>query len=354
MGERLPCTQEVRGSIPRGSTNFIAFAGAESRCSASPSHLLSLSTPESAINTTAQVVSLCGGAAVIDSAALQQQLDRLGLEYASQGGLLMLPSTLELLDAKTIAGHFDSVVHKLATRLDIHLSIDSTNTYLMARTSADDFHGSICLAEMQVAGRGRRGRNWVSPFGKNIYLSIGWQMPENTASVSGLSLVIGMQAARSLRSIGFSEVGLKWPNDILYQQAKLAGILIEMDATLSGVQSLVIGIGVNLALSKKDAAGIDQPWSTLGQHSVSRNALVARLIENIFKALDKFSSRGFSAYQSQWPNYNVYHGRQVRVHRDNKIIRGIDRGVDSEGNLLLETDRGIESFSAGEVSLRYG
>ena len=214
------------------------------------------------------------------------------------------------------------------------------------------FHGSVCLAERQIAGKGRRGRHWVSPFGKNIYLSMGWSL-DYSASIEGLSLVVGMQVTKSLKDIGLTEVSLKWPNDIIVNGGKLCGILIEVGASKQGSKGIVIGVGVNLHMDERHAKMIDQPWSAVDElGSVSRNDLTARLIDNIFGELARFSKTGFQPYQSEWRKYDLYYDQVIRVLMGDKSVEGNNKGVDKFGNLLLETSDGIKSYNAGEVSLR--
>ena len=299
------------------------------------------------------IQQLATGKPVPKSKDLLDLVDEMGLAYTESTATLWLNSPLELLNADTIRSSLTPDVIESTSTVDIHWSIDSTNAALMSKIDDDDFHGSVCLAERQVSGRGRRGRKWVSPFGKNIYLSLGWQMSIRDVRVEGLSLVIGMQVVKSLRALGVNHAALKWPNDILLDNGKLCGILIEMGTPVNGNVKLVIGIGVNLQMEKVDAAEIDQPWSQISSvQNVSRNFLISQLINNISAELRRFSRTGFKPYQAAWQNDNLYQNKQVRVLIGDTAIEGIDRGVDQNGNLLLETAKGIVTYNAGEVSLR--
>ena len=305
------------------------------------------------IETREAIRRLASGESLPVTDSLLDTLKSLVLGYIEDGSEVRLAEPLELLDPAKIAAGIPEAAKLSLSKLDIFWDIDSTNTWLLARSDETDFHGHVCLAEQQLAGRGRRGRHWVSPFGKNIYLSIGCRMATGNVSIGGLSLVIGMQVVSVLRDIGIRDVGLKWPNDVLARGGKLAGILIEMAPSRRGEARLVIGVGVNLRLDEQDAQQIDQQFSTIKeQMQISRNQLVAELIGRITAVFADFEKTGFSAWAKSWHDFNLYEGQPVLVKSANSEVQGIDRGVDTTGNLLLETADGLRTFNAGEVSLR--
>ena len=165
--------------------------------------------------------------------------------------------------------------------------------------------------------------------------------------------MVGMQLARTLRSAGLKDIGVKWPNDIMLDRGKLAGILIEMATPRQGLIGVVIGIGINLQLDEKDAGEIDQAWSdTRGTLGIARNKLVANLVSDLLEELPRFADTGFAPYQDSWKKFDLYYGREVRIQLGENFIEGVNQGVDSRGNLLLETEEGQQIFNAGEVSLR--
>lgn len=300
-----------------------------------------------------QVRQLATGVTLQVTAGVLEEMHALGLAYEQVDEGVRLAAPLELLDASRIGEGLAHSTQAQLSQLDIFWRIGSTNTWLLERVSDPAFHGNVCLAEQQVAGKGRRGRHWVSPFGKNIYMSIGWSMMTSRVSVAGLSLVIGMAVVSALRELGLSGVGLKWPNDVIVDHGKLAGILVEMAVPHRGEARLVIGLGVNLLLDEQDAAAIDQRFSVIGRDvGISRNELVAHLLNTLVPALARFQETGFAPWAELWQEYDVYHGSQVLVRRSDDTIEGINRGVDQEGNLLLETSEGVQAFNAGEVSLR--
>ena len=290
---------------------------------------------------------LADGSRVESTVELTKALSKLGLEFREKAGLLELSEPIELLNPDVIMRQISS-----EPRLEIHWTIDSTNSYLMEMKSGMD-SVIVCLAEQQQAGKGRRGKTWVSPFGKNIYLSVGKNFTRRISDLGGLSLVAGTQVVKTLHACGLKDAGLKWPNDIILGKGKLAGILVELGVPAGNDVFAVVGVGVNFSMQEKDSREIGQPWSAIGQYSsVSRNEMAGELIENLLQAMELFEIEGFSAFHEAWNRYNLYEGVDVVIHRGSERIDGRDAGVDENGNLLLETVNGIQVFNAGEVSLR--
>ncbi|MDX1654152.1 MAG: biotin--[acetyl-CoA-carboxylase] ligase, partial [Candidatus Competibacteraceae bacterium] len=204
-------------------------------------------------------------------------LGRRGLEvHAVRGRGYRLPNPLELLDPEGIRAQLSPSVQGRLAQLEVFDQIDSTNSYLLTRAKAGAPGGSVCLAERQSAGRGRRGRQWISPFAANLYLSVLWRYPDGPALLSGLSLAVGVAMARALEGVGVVGVGLKWPNDLLWRDQKLGGILLEFGGESSGPCQVVTGVGLNVTMPKEPALDIDQPWpdlTTVLGLGLSRNRL---------------------------------------------------------------------------------
>jgi BirA family biotin operon repressor/biotin-[acetyl-CoA-carboxylase] ligase len=299
-------------------------------------------------NDTRQMIrTLAQGDGIIESDGLVDALSVLNLKAYRKSGLLYLCDPVELLQAERIQSHLTS-----RPLIELHWTIGSTNTHLMELRPQPD-STIVCLAERQEAGKGRRGKAWVSPFGKNIYLSVGTKLRKRTAELGGLSLVIGIQVIKTLRNFGLDKIGLKWPNDVLLLKGKLAGILVELKREHQDGVFVVIGIGINFELEEKHSESIDQPWSELKPHiSPSRNDVAGQLVNNMLMALEVFEHSGFSAFRDEWNESNLYRGREVIVHLGEEQIPGRDAGVDDNGNLLLETSEGMRVFAAGQVSLR--
>lgn len=288
-----------------------------------------------------------------------QKLEALDISLESvKGKGYRLCGGLDLLNTEKIQQQLPLEVRRFLAALDIHTVIDSTNNYLM-QLAASCESGHVCLAEQQTAGKGRRGRQWVSPFAKNIYLSIAWNF-DGIAALEGLSLAVGVAIVEALEQLGISGVQLKWPNDVLWRQRKLAGILLEMTGDPAGLCQVVIGIGINVTMPTSDALGIDQPWvdlqtiqskSNLSQ-PVSRNKLVAALLTNLLPLLHHYPDGKFAAYRERWERLNVYAGQPVALHTAKSVVIGQMLGVDNSGALRLETENGETLFYGGEVSLR--
>jgi len=232
----------------------------------------------------------------------------------------------------------------------------SSNTELLRRATQGAPSGSVLAVEWQSAGRGRLGRVWHSGLGNALTFSLLWRFPFGLAALSGLSLGVGVAMMRALRKMGVHEVGLKWPNDVLIEQGKLAGTLIEAQGDMLGPSAVVIGIGLNLRLPKQVSQFIDQPSGELARVMAQlpeRNFLLAMLLQELAVMLAAFSIHGFAALRAEWEGEHVYQGRQVEfLLPDGTCVDGIVRGVTDEGALRVETSQGVRVFNAGEISLR--
>ncbi|GIU46728.1 bifunctional ligase/repressor BirA [Shewanella sairae] len=231
--------------------------------------------------------------------------------------------------------------------------IPSTNAFIL-KHAEDLVSGDICVAEYQSAGRGRRGRVWVSPYGCHLYFSMFWQFPQGMAQAMGLSLVVACSIVTVLEKLGVKEVGVKWPNDIYLESKKLAGVLIEMNGQTDSECNLVIGIGLNMAMGEQHAAQIDQPWSDLtGQQSMpDKTALLVLLQKQLQQDLCLFQSSGLKAFTERWAAADLFDGQPVKLLMGQDEVHGICRGIDEQGAIILETDKGLKSFIGGEISLR--
>ncbi|WP_309265811.1 bifunctional biotin--[acetyl-CoA-carboxylase] ligase/biotin operon repressor BirA [Aeromonas salmonicida] len=234
--------------------------------------------------------------------------------------------------------------------------IDSTNQFLLERVNQLQ-SGESCLAECQTAGRGRRGKPWVSPFGCQLILSMYWRLEQGMAAAMGLSLAVGVAVVQALESLGYPGVELKWPNDLYYQGRKLAGILVEMSGSAGASCNLVIGVGLNMAMPAREGERIDQAWSELRHiqpELVDRNLLAARMLGHLQQAMLTFEQQGLSHFVDDWNRLDHFAGRPVRLLMGEQEIRGIARGIDDRGALRLETSEGIKFYLGGEISLRRG
>jgi len=231
--------------------------------------------------------------------------------------------------------------------------IDSTNQYLLERMDALQ-SGDACVAEYQQAGRGRRGRQWFSPFGANLYLSMFWRLEQGPAAAMGLSLVVGIVMAEVLRELGAHDVKVKWPNDLYLNDRKLAGILVELTGKTGDAAQIVIGAGVNLAMRSPDENVINQGWINLQEAGITidRNALTAMLVNKWRSSLLEFERDGLAPFIPRWSVLDNFIDRPVRLLMGDREILGIARGIDQQGGLLLEQDGELKAWVGGEISLR--
>ncbi|MGS2718918.1 bifunctional biotin--[acetyl-CoA-carboxylase] ligase/biotin operon repressor BirA [Eionea flava] len=239
--------------------------------------------------------------------------------------------------------------------LELFDSVESTNTVAMERAvegKCDELKGYVCLAERQSKGKGRRGRHWSSPYGRNIYLSLIWEFEGGANKLEGLSLAVGMAVAESLNAIGLSAVKLKWPNDILVDGKKLGGILVEMAGDPAGLCQVVIGVGLNVHMQRGD--DIEQPWASIGHYlpEVSRNYLTAEIIRRLFTMLAIYEKEGFTALSSAWQQWDGFADADVCVHSGASTILGVAKGIYPNGALRLVVDGVDQAIYGGEVSLR--
>lgn len=258
-----------------------------------------------------------------------------------------LPAPIQLLEAQRITALLDE---KQVTVLPV---VDSTNQYLLDRIASLQ-SGDACVAEYQQAGRGRRGRQWVSPFGANLYLSMFWRLEQGPAAAIGLSLVIGIVMTEVLQRLGAEKVRVKWPNDLYLNDRKLAGILVELTGKTGDAAQIVIGAGINLAMRDTQSDSINQGWINLQEAgiAINRNELAATLLNEMRQSLRQFESEGLSPFIARWRELDNFIDRPVKLLIGEQQILGIARGIDQQGALLLEQDGVIKPFIGGEISLR--
>ena len=269
-----------------------------------------------------------------------------------------LPASAEALDAVRIQTLLTRNARERIRRLDTIWTVGSTNTTLMERSVAPVGSGEALLAEYQTAGRGRRGRGWVAPPGGAICLSMSWVFADLPRDLGALGLVIGVCALRALREIGVPELQLKWPNDLLVGGRKLGGILIELRAESAGPACVVIGIGLNVALgsslleqiSTTGLAPVD--LASCGLKEISRNRTAAALISSFVAGLVEFENGGLKPFVREWLEADALRGKPVTVTSAGGGARGIARGIDLDGALLVETPAGLLRFLSADVTVR--
>jgi len=233
---------------------------------------------------------------------------------------------------------------------------DSTSSELMRRADRGAPAGTVVVADRQSAGRGRRGRPWLSSPESSLTFSLLWRFPGPASRLSGLSLAVGLGLAQALEELGVVGVRLKWPNDVLLQSqdglAKLAGILIELTGDRRGTQA-IIGIGLNLEAPAGDFPMPVTGMNLAGSRLPDRHAVLASILASLAVALDKFTVDGFVGLKTEWQRYHAWQDQMVQILADGAAPRvGRCLGVDDDGALLLDTGSGIERIHSGDVSLR--
>lgn len=286
-----------------------------------------------------------------------QQVSLLGILVESKKGKgYRLSKCLSLLDKEHIISLISPKAWTQMEGLIVESTIESTNGKMMALCNqGQSINGLAILTEMQTAGRGRRGRVWHSPFASNIYLSIGWTFEQGIAFIDGLSLAVAVVVCEVLEAFGLDGCELKWPNDVLANGKKLAGILIELTGDPAGECHVVLGLGLNVDMeSTIDDASIDQPWIDLVQLGcrIDRNEVSAHLIEKLVVLLSTFEEKSFSHYRSRWEQRNAFKGVEVTLSTPVKASTGTMLGVTDSGALKLRVDGVEQVYVGGEVSLR--
>jgi BirA family biotin operon repressor/biotin-[acetyl-CoA-carboxylase] ligase len=289
-----------------------------------------------------------------------KQLGDLGIEVFSVSGKgYRLSDELVLLANEKIGSHYKKLTDR-EPMIEVKHVIDSTNDYLLQKVRSEAVlnSGDSVVAECQTAGRGRRGRAWVSPFGSHIYLSMYWQL-EGIQQAMGLSIAVGLAVREAIQSMVSSNVQVKWPNDLLVERQKIAGILVELEGQTDGPCGVVIGVGVNVNMPEQQGELIDQPWTDITTHSnhpIDRNELVASLIYHMKTQLNDFELQGLEQCVARWNQFDRYYNQAIELIMGSRRLSGIGKGIDSQGGILiLETGASKEkAYYGGEISLRSG
>lgn len=279
-----------------------------------------------------------------------QRLKNYDIDIDSRHQGYQLKAPLLLLDKHKI----DPLIKEPRVILECFETITSTNDYLKNKISLKSLH--VCLAEHESKGRGRMGKSWAAPFGRNIYCSFSYVFNKDISEISGLSLVVCILTTKVLESLDQKiNPKIKWPNDIYVNNKKLGGILIDIIAEANGNCKAIIGIGLNINMKYDQLENVDQPWISL-EHvldvKLDRNIIVAHLINSIVTGIDMFLERGIAPFLAQWKPYDLLEGKHISVSRGTDITSGIGRGITSQGYLRLELPSGEEEMcSYGDTSL---
>jgi BirA family biotin operon repressor/biotin-[acetyl-CoA-carboxylase] ligase len=273
-----------------------------------------------------------------------------------------LESPVELLEPAELQAVAAAARLPWPRHCEVVFEIGSTNACLHDAPAPPPDAPRVVFAELQTAGRGRRGRDWIAPFGSGLTFSIGWTFAEMPADLAALGLAMGVCAVRALRALGATDVGLKWPNDLVHAHRKLGGLLLQMRSEAGGPAYVVIGLGLNLRLPPRARDAIAAPLATpvtdladacAAKTSPGRTAVAAHVAGHMLAGLEQFTREGFAPFAAEWAAYDSLRDAPVTVLRHDGAFEGVARGVDAEGALLVETSQGRrERVHAGDVSLR--
>lgn len=274
--------------------------------------------------------------------------------YSVRGRGYRLARPLQWLDADLVRAGLG--VARDVLHIEILDHATSSNALLLQRATQGAASGTVLAVEWQTAGRGRLGRTWHSGLGDALTFSLLWRFESGLAALSGLSLAVGIAMMRALEELGITGAGLKWPNDVLLNGGKLAGILLEAQGDMLGPSAVVIGIGLNLSVPEDVRERIDQKVSDLASLEKSapeRNTVLAVSLKHLAAVLQEFGEHGFAALRAEWESHHVFRQRPVKLLLpDGSHVAGMVLGVTDDGALRLATAHGEQIFNAGEVSLR--
>jgi BirA family transcriptional regulator, biotin operon repressor / biotin---[acetyl-CoA-carboxylase] ligase len=290
-----------------------------------------------------------------------RKLARWGLDVSAVPGVgYRLARPIDLLDARALRRALAPRTARRLSRLEVFTELDSTNRWLLGAAPPQPGELAVCLAEFQTAGRGRRGRRWLAPLGGGLCISAGWQFQGAPRDLSALTLAVGVVARRALADAARVDVALKWPNDLVVDDRKLGGILLELAAQAQGRCYVVAGIGINVALPQKSLTVLsDWPRGAIDLATAMRGTpppravIAARLLDGLADLFAAFAETGFAPYRAEWRDADYLRGRRVKLDDPAAPANGTARGIDIDGALLIETANGARRrVISGDVSVR--
>ncbi len=287
-----------------------------------------------------------------------KKIKKYGIDIEAKTNLgYRIPHGLELLDKNSIAKYSKNTCAFDASKILVFDELTSTNSYLAELIKTGKSGKYACFAEHQTAGRGRLGRTWLSPFAQNIYLSLSWQFSREPHELSGLGLAAAIAIIDALKNYGIkSGLSVKWPNDVLWEKQKLAGILIDLFGETHHVYNTIIGVGLNVNMTKKTGKKIDQPWCDIEKITNSipqRNKLAGLLLTSLLATLTTYQKHGLKPFIKKWQKLDTTYGKKITLITPQQKISGTGLGINEKGYLLLkDSNNQIHSFATGEVSLR--
>ena len=278
----------------------------------------------------------------------------MGLQvFSVRGKGYRLAVPIEFLDAAAVM----RAVGDPRVRLEVVDAIDSTSTRLLELAAAGAASGTCLAAEWQSAGRGRRGRTWVASLGGSLTFSLLWRFDRGAGHLGGLSLAVGLAVARALAACGVVRVQVKWPNDVVVDMRKVAGLLVETSGEMQGPSVAVVGVGVNYRLPEAVVDQIDQPVVDVASSAdpvPGRGELLAALLRELAGVLTVFERSGFAALREEWLALHAFQGKRARVLPGREAPFDADVvDVGADGSLHVRADDGrLLPLASAEISLR--
>ena len=274
----------------------------------------------------------------------------------------LVPQPVDALDAAAMAAAVQGPLRGRVRRIEIFAELPSTNLYLLEAEQPVPGLADACLAELQTAGRGRLGRSWHSPFGAGVCLSVAWRYAAAPPLLPALTLALGVAVRRVVADLTGAVLGLKWPNDLVHEDRKLGGILVEVGTARPGGCRVVAGIGLNVAFSAEALAAVgDQERSATDLRSITseappaRTALALALIGAFADLFASYATTGFAPYREEWQRADSLEGRPIRIQSASAQWLGTAAGIDTDGALLVASADGTRRrVASGDVSVRLG
>ncbi len=272
---------------------------------------------------------------------------------ATRGRGYHLEDRADLIREESVAAQLEK--RGGAVRISLVDECDSTNAALLARVAGGAPSGSALACELQTAGRGRRGNEWISGLATSLTFSLLWRYGRNRTDLGGLSLAAGVACVRALAALDVRAVGLKWPNDLMYEQRKLGGILVEATGERHGPTAVVVGVGINVRHSQAVQDRLGRPVTELAAIRPDlppRSVLLTEMLVQLATALEVFGVHGFDGFRAEWMRLHTLQDKRIRVvSPGGAVTEGVAVGVDKCGALLLRTHTGLERLHSGEVSI---
>lgn len=302
-----------------------------------------------------------GGLLGITRSAVWKKMKQLEGAYgipiqAVRGKGYAVPDPIDLLHVDKITAELTDAARSLLTNIEVLKSLPSTHDYLLDQKKQGARSGTVCFAEHQSKGRGRRGRAWMSPFGSGIYFSLLWRFDGGPATLSGLSLALATAVVQALETYGVQPgLTLKWPNDIYWHQRKLGGVLIDVVGEANGASFVVVSVGLNVQLPIHSSSQVNQPIVDVAGITGKvplRNKIAGLILSNVLVAMTYFAQKGFAGFHEIWQKYDVTFNQSVQLDMETRKLFGIARGVSKRGELLLDIDGDLQIVQSGDVSLR--